>query len=88
VVATAYLTHSAELVARTAKLLGDDAGHARYSAIAERVVASFWPGDTQTGYGLALRFGLLRVGEQRGRGSPSWYASADTGSAPGSPGRR
>ncbi|MGD0553537.1 MAG: family 78 glycoside hydrolase catalytic domain [Streptosporangiaceae bacterium] len=66
-VATAYLAHSAELVARTAKLLGDDSGYARYSGIAEGVVTPFWPNDTQTGYGLALRFGLLPDGEQRAR---------------------
>jgi alpha-L-rhamnosidase len=73
-VATAYLAHSARLVAETAQLLGHADDSARYEQIAGRVRAAFdaayvspegkVTGDSQTAYALALRFGLI-AGEDR-----------------------
>ncbi|MFI0350183.1 family 78 glycoside hydrolase catalytic domain [Actinomadura sp. 9N407] len=70
VLATAYFARSAERVAETARVLGadDDAGH--YEALHTAVRAAFIDafvdtgqgrvdGETQTGYLLALAFGLL-----------------------------
>src|SRR5690606_6972988 len=75
-VASAYLAHSARLVAETAALLGHTTDAARYRTLADRVRAAFdsacitsegkVAGDSQTAYALALRFGLLD-GEERRR---------------------
>ncbi|MFD0687790.1 alpha-L-rhamnosidase [Actinomadura fibrosa] len=68
--ATAYFARSAELVARTAAVLGEGADAARYEALHAAVRDAFIDafvdvddgsvaGGTQTGYLLALAFGLL-----------------------------
>lgn len=69
VVATAYFAHSANLLARAARVLGHVEDAARYAALAAEVRAAFVAayvspegiveGDGQTGYALALQFGLL-----------------------------
>ncbi|MDE3127603.1 MAG: family 78 glycoside hydrolase catalytic domain, partial [Gemmatimonadota bacterium] len=68
-IATAYLAHSADLVARSARVLGDAADAAKYAALFEKERAAFdrefvTPAgrvgeNTQTAYALALQFGLL-----------------------------
>jgi alpha-L-rhamnosidase len=67
-VASAYLFHSTDLVARTAALLGHSADAQRYAALAETVRVAWLreytsPGgrvmsDTQTAYALAIVFGI------------------------------
>ncbi|GAA1017496.1 alpha-L-rhamnosidase [Acrocarpospora pleiomorpha] len=74
-VATAYLAHSARLVAESAALLGRPGDAARYHALADRAAAAFdtayataegkVTGDSQTAYALALRFGLLQGDRRR-----------------------
>ncbi|MEV5750330.1 family 78 glycoside hydrolase catalytic domain [Actinoallomurus sp. NPDC052308] len=74
-VATAYLAYSAGLVARTAEVLGETADRERYDDLAGRVRAAFrakyqgpdgrLTGDSQTGYALALGFGLLEDAASR-----------------------
>ncbi|MBE1530631.1 glycoside hydrolase family 78 protein [Actinomadura algeriensis] len=69
VVAGAYFARSTDLTARAARVLGRDDAAARYEALAARVRETFTDrfvspdgtieGDTQTGYLLALAFGLL-----------------------------
>ncbi|HWE66466.1 MAG TPA: family 78 glycoside hydrolase catalytic domain [Acidimicrobiales bacterium] len=69
VVATAFYSWSARLVGLMAAELGRDDQAQAYGALADRVAAAFQAayvdgdgrilGDTQTGYVLALRFGLL-----------------------------
>ena len=76
-VATAYLAHSAELVARSADVLGRAADAGRYRHLAEGVRAAFnreyvspagrLASDSQTAYALALEFALLPTEEQRRR---------------------
>ncbi|MET8976415.1 glycoside hydrolase family 78 protein [Streptomyces sp. NPDC004539] len=76
-VATAYRVHSADLLARTATVLGEHEDAARYGELADAVRAAFGkeyvtPGgrlvsDSQTAYALALRFALLPEPEQRER---------------------
>ncbi|MFI6541268.1 family 78 glycoside hydrolase catalytic domain [Nonomuraea sp. NPDC050547] len=73
VVATAYLAHSARVVAEAAAVLGQDAGP--YTALSAQVRQAFADayvspegmvlGDSATGYALALRFDLLPTREQR-----------------------
>ncbi len=68
-IATAYLAHSADLVARAAEVLGRDEEARRYRSLFERVRTAFQrefltPGgrlsyETQTAYVLALDFDLL-----------------------------
>ncbi len=72
VVATAYFARSADLTSRAAEVLGRRDAAERYGALAARVRAAFAEhfvapdgrvsGDTQTGYLLALAFGLLPDG--------------------------
>ncbi|MFJ3804288.1 glycoside hydrolase family 78 protein [Streptomyces sp. NPDC090088] len=74
-VATAYHARSAELLARSALLLGRQADHTRYAGLAEAVRAAFraeyltpdgrLTSDAQTAYALALCFGLLETDGQR-----------------------
>jgi alpha-L-rhamnosidase len=74
-VATAYLAYSADLLAQIAGLLGQREDAAHHARLADRVRAAFnqefvtGPGrlasDTQTGYALALQFGLLPGPQQR-----------------------
>ncbi|WP_326824775.1 glycoside hydrolase family 78 protein [Streptosporangium sp. NBC_01756] len=74
-VATAYLAYSARLLAETAALLGHAEDERRYQELAGRVRAAFdaayvslegkVAGDSQTGYALALRFGLIDGAERR-----------------------
>ena len=69
VLATAYFAHSASLVANTAKVLGREEEVGRFAKLFESIKRAFRNefvsnagrilGDTQTGYVLALRFGLL-----------------------------
>jgi len=69
VVDTAYFAHSAELVAKAAALLGKTDDAAKYDKLFNDIKAAFndafvstngvIQGDTQTGYILALQFGLL-----------------------------
>ncbi|WP_062352853.1 glycoside hydrolase family 78 protein [Herbidospora yilanensis] len=74
-VATAYLAHSARLVARTAALLGETEDAERYHELAGQVAAAFdaayiteegkATSDSQTAYALALRFGLVNGDRRR-----------------------
>ena len=69
VVDTAYFAHSAQLVAKAAAVLGKTNDSASYNELFHRITAAFneafvstngvIQGDTQTGYILALQFGLL-----------------------------
>ena len=69
VVDTAYFANSAEIVARAAALLGYTKDAAKYDKLHNDIIDAFDKafvstngailGDTQTGYILALRFGLL-----------------------------
>lgn len=69
VLATAYFARSAELAAAAARVLGNDDEAAAYSELRDRIAVAFVAefvdaegkvrGDTQTGYLLALAFGLL-----------------------------
>jgi alpha-L-rhamnosidase len=69
VLATAFFAHSADLVARSARVLGKTADAAKYAALFDSIKKAFGTayvgadgtirGDTQTAYALALRFGLL-----------------------------
>jgi alpha-L-rhamnosidase len=64
VVATAYFARSAELTARAARVLGQQADFALADHIRKTFTERFWRdgrlhGDTQTGYLLALAFDLL-----------------------------
>jgi alpha-L-rhamnosidase len=66
---TAFFAHSADLVARSYKVVGDDANAAKYADLFSQIRAAFQAkyvtagghvaGDTQTGYALALLFDLL-----------------------------
>lgn len=68
-IGTAFFAHSASLTARSLRALGRDEDAARYEALFERIRAAFAAayidgegriaGETQTGYALALRFGLV-----------------------------
>jgi alpha-L-rhamnosidase len=76
-VATAALARSARTLARIAAILGEEADHRRYSALAADVSAAFndefvtpsgrLSSDAQTAYALALTAGLLEKAEQRDR---------------------
>jgi alpha-L-rhamnosidase len=76
-VATAYHAHTAQILADTAGLLGDDEAARRYGDLAAAVRAAFndefvaptgrLVSDSQTAHALALRFGLLPKPEQRQR---------------------
>ncbi|MDR1223347.1 MAG: alpha-rhamnosidase, partial [Tannerella sp.] len=69
VFATAYLAYSTEIVARSARLLGKTDDYKHYSELAANIRKAFVKefvasdgkikGDTQTGYAIALQFGLL-----------------------------
>ena len=68
-IGTAYFAHSADLVARTARAVGDDAAAAKYAAVFDRAREAFdgefvsprgrVVGETQASYALALAFDLL-----------------------------
>ncbi|WP_433872897.1 family 78 glycoside hydrolase catalytic domain [Saccharopolyspora sp. CA-218241] len=74
-VASAYFVRSADVLARTAAELGEDADRDRYAAMARRARAAFaavhvgedgaLSSDTQAAYALALHFGLLPTAELR-----------------------
>ncbi len=76
-IATAYHAYTAQIVADVAALLGQDDDHRRYSVLAEQVRAAFareyvtpngrLASDAQTGYAVALQFGLLPETAQRDR---------------------
>lgn len=77
IVATAYFAHSATLVAEAALVLGHDAAHAHYAALAGEIRAAFvreyvtpsgrMVSDAETAYALALEFDLLPTPDQRQR---------------------
>ncbi|MEU6719090.1 glycoside hydrolase family 78 protein [Nonomuraea sp. NPDC046802] len=78
-VATAYLAHSAGLLAETAALLGHADDDRRYRELAGQVRAAFeaayvspdgtMTSDSQAAYALALRFGLIQnAGRRAGAG--------------------
>ncbi len=79
VVATACLFRSADLTARTARLLGDAAGAERYQAYADRLKDAFNEhyvdadgrvrSDCPTVYSLAICFGLLPADKQEWAGA-------------------
>jgi alpha-L-rhamnosidase len=68
-IGTAYFAHSADLVARASRVVGDNAAAERYGELFEEIKAAFnkqyvdaegrVQGGTQCGYCLALRFNLL-----------------------------
>ncbi|MBI5289427.1 MAG: family 78 glycoside hydrolase catalytic domain, partial [Chloroflexi bacterium] len=76
-VATAYFSRVAELLSRTAGVLGREDDRARYAALAEEVRAAFrrenvtpngrLASDSQTAYALGLLFGLVEGEEPRRR---------------------
>ncbi len=69
VLATAFFAHSADLVARMARVLGRSEDAVRFARLHRDIAAAFRSayvdaetrirGDTQAGYALALHFGLL-----------------------------
>jgi alpha-L-rhamnosidase len=69
VFATGYFFYSTDILAKTAKLLGRNEDHKKYSALASSIKKVFnetfvsaggmIEGNTQAGYALALEFGLL-----------------------------
>lgn len=75
IVATAYLAHSARLLARVAGVIGERADAARYESLADRVTVAFGEeyvtpagrlaSDSQTAHALALCFQLLPTERQR-----------------------
>jgi alpha-L-rhamnosidase len=77
IIASAYFSHSAELVGKAAEVLGRDADKTRYLALAAEVRAAFareyitpagrMMSDAETAYALALAFDLLPTPEQRQR---------------------
>lgn len=74
-VATAYFAHAAELVGKIAGLLGKSAEEQKYQELAASIRAAFTAAfltpsgrvsyEAETGYVLALQFGLLADPEQR-----------------------
>jgi len=76
-IATAYHFHTARLLAEVARILGRDDDAAGLEAIAGQARAAFRReyvartgrvvGDTQTGYAVAIRFGLLEPGAELAR---------------------
>ncbi|GLL08052.1 alpha-L-rhamnosidase [Dactylosporangium matsuzakiense] len=74
-IASAYLCHSVELVARAARLVGDDATADRYGRLASRAREAFrhefvspagrMSSDSPTAYAVAIRFGLYGDDVQR-----------------------
>jgi alpha-L-rhamnosidase len=77
IVASAYLFRSVEIVSRAATVLGNDRDAETYAAIAATVRRAFlreyvsesgrMMSDAQTGYGLAIMFGLTRSEDERQR---------------------
>ncbi|HEY0187227.1 MAG TPA: family 78 glycoside hydrolase catalytic domain [Cellulomonas sp.] len=74
-VATAYFARSARVLARTAAVLGDDAGARRYRTLADEIRTAYQgrylsddpAHDTQTAHALALAFDLLPDEDARAR---------------------
>jgi alpha-L-rhamnosidase len=77
IVASAYLFRSVDLTARAAALLGEASDAARYTEVAARVKEAFLAeyvsdsgrmvSDAQTGYAMAIMFGLSRDSAQEQR---------------------
>ena len=69
-IATAYLAHSAGILARTAALLDDQTAAAHYEALRDRTAAGAWSrwGDhavtTQTGCAVALQLGIAPAADR------------------------
>ncbi|WP_329007468.1 glycoside hydrolase family 78 protein [Micromonospora rifamycinica] len=76
-VGTAYRVHTARVLSRIARILGEEADADRFAALAERCRRAFCDeyvspngrlvGDSPTGYALALEFALLDDDRQRAR---------------------
>jgi alpha-L-rhamnosidase len=77
-IATAYLAHSSRLVSKIASILGNETDAEAYEALSKKVRAAFAheyitatgrvASESQTAYGLAIRFDLFASEEQRKRG--------------------
>ena len=77
IVASAYFVHSADLVAKTAEVLGDTEAQQKYRQLAAEARVAFareyitpagrLMNDAETAYALALAFDLLPTSEQRQR---------------------
>jgi alpha-L-rhamnosidase len=73
-VATAFVAHSARLLAQACRELGADEGAQRYAALGDRVARAAWgkwaehARTTQTGCALAIEFGLAPAQERAGVG--------------------
>ncbi|CAN5669265.1 glycoside hydrolase family 78 protein [soil metagenome] len=77
-VATAYLAHSSRLVSKVAAILGNESDAEKYETLSQNVRAAFAheyitatgrvASESQTAYGLAIRFDLFANDEQRTRG--------------------
>jgi alpha-L-rhamnosidase len=75
IVATAYFARSSELLGRALEVLGDENESRRYLTLADEIRAAFAreyvsptgrvASDSQTGYALAIEFGLLTAPAQR-----------------------
>jgi len=75
IVASAYFVHSADLVAKTAEVLGDTSAQQKYQQLATEARAAFareyitpagrLMSDAETAYALGLVFDLLYTAEQR-----------------------
>jgi alpha-L-rhamnosidase len=76
-VATAYRVRTAQVLSEIARVLGEEADAAKYAELADSVRQAFHDeyvtpngrvaSDSQTGYALALEFGLLAEEHQRAR---------------------
>ena len=84
VLATAFYAHSADIVSRAARVLGNDADANTYGQLFTSIKAAFNQAyvsadghilsDTQTAYALALRFDLLPAGQRAAAGT--WLQAA------------
>lgn len=73
-IASAYYYYSANIVAKAAKVLGNTADQAVYEQLADEIKSAFLEEyytrsgrlsiDTQTGYAIAIQFGLVPEGQQ------------------------
>src|SRR6185436_12516000 len=77
IVASAYFVHSANLLVKTAEVLGNSEAQKKYRVLAEEARAAFareyvtpsgrMMADAETAYSLAIAFDLLPTAEQRQR---------------------
>ena len=76
-IATAYFAHTADLLSKAARVLGNQADAKKYASLSEDVKSAFnkrfvksdgsIESDTQTAYLLPLRFDIIPSGEMRGK---------------------